>query len=133
MYPFPKCTSIAISRATCSGKTFWLYRLLQHKDDTFENPPEKSFVLLWDLPAFVRTNGERTFITFQQGLPSASDLEACHDERWSRDLFVVTERLMKEGILQYKLKDYSGEIVGVVGWCDGAGKTSSTGASYLLG
>ncbi|MEW8089989.1 MAG: DDE-type integrase/transposase/recombinase [Candidatus Thiodiazotropha endolucinida] len=34
-----------------------------------------------------------------------------YDERWSRDLFVVTERFMKEGIPQYKLKDYSGEIV----------------------
>ena len=34
-----------------------------------------------------------------------------YDERWSRDLFVVTERFMKEGIPQYKLKDYDGEIV----------------------
>ena len=34
-----------------------------------------------------------------------------YDERWSRDLFVVTERFMKEGIPQYKLKDYDGEII----------------------
>ena len=34
-----------------------------------------------------------------------------YDEKWSRDLFVVTSRFMKEGIPQYKLKDYSGEII----------------------
>ena len=34
-----------------------------------------------------------------------------YDERWSRDLFVVTERFMKEGIPQYKLKDYDGENI----------------------
>ena len=34
-----------------------------------------------------------------------------YDERWSRDLFVVTERFMKEGIPQYKLKDYDGEVI----------------------
>ena len=34
-----------------------------------------------------------------------------YDEHWSRDLFVVTERFIKEGIPQYKLKDYDGEII----------------------
>jgi hypothetical protein len=34
-----------------------------------------------------------------------------YDERWSRELFVVNERFKSEGIAQYKLKDYAGEIV----------------------
>ena len=34
-----------------------------------------------------------------------------YDERWSRELFVVNQRFMKENIPQYKLKDYSGEMV----------------------
>ena len=34
-----------------------------------------------------------------------------YDERWSHDLFVVPDRFMKEGIPQYKLKDYDGEII----------------------
>ncbi|OOZ07834.1 hypothetical protein BOW24_11450 [Solemya velum gill symbiont] len=34
-----------------------------------------------------------------------------YDERWSRELFVITERFASEGIPQYRLKDYSGEIV----------------------
>lgn len=34
-----------------------------------------------------------------------------YDERWSRELFVVNKRFMRETIPQYQLKDYSGEIV----------------------
>lgn len=34
-----------------------------------------------------------------------------YDERFSRELFVITERFMRDGIPQYRLKDYAGEIV----------------------
>ena len=34
-----------------------------------------------------------------------------YDERWSRELFVVNTRFTKEGIPQYRLKDYAGEKV----------------------
>lgn len=34
-----------------------------------------------------------------------------YDERWSRELYVVNDRFVSEGIPQYKLKDYAGEIV----------------------
>lgn len=34
-----------------------------------------------------------------------------YDERWSRELFVVNHRFVREGIPQYELKDYAGEIV----------------------
>ena len=34
-----------------------------------------------------------------------------YDERWSRELFVVNERFMNDNILQYRLKDYAGEVV----------------------
>lgn len=34
-----------------------------------------------------------------------------YDERWSRELFVVNERFISDGIPQYRLKDYSGEVV----------------------
>ncbi|KAJ8321637.1 hypothetical protein KUTeg_000108 [Tegillarca granosa] len=33
------------------------------------------------------------------------------DERWSRELFVVTERFVKDGIPQYKLKDYANDVM----------------------
>ena len=34
-----------------------------------------------------------------------------YDERWTRELFVVNQRFIREGIPQYRLKDYAGEIV----------------------
>lgn len=34
-----------------------------------------------------------------------------HDERWSREIFTITERSMKNGIPQYSLQDYSGTAV----------------------
>ena len=33
------------------------------------------------------------------------------DERWSRELFVVNDRFISDGIPQYWLKDYAGEVV----------------------
>ena len=34
-----------------------------------------------------------------------------YDERWSRELFVVNDRFISDGISQYRLKDYAGEVV----------------------
>ncbi|KAJ8314766.1 hypothetical protein KUTeg_006916 [Tegillarca granosa] len=34
-----------------------------------------------------------------------------YDERWSRELFVVTDRFVREGIPQYKLKDYANDLI----------------------
>ena len=34
-----------------------------------------------------------------------------YDERWSRELFVVNERFISDGIPQYRLKDYAGEVI----------------------
>ena len=34
-----------------------------------------------------------------------------HDERWSREMFSITERSMKNGIPQYTLQDYSGTVI----------------------
>ena len=82
MYPFPDCTSIAVSGATCSGKTFWLYRLLCHKNEMFENPPQKVLYCYGIYqPFYEKMEKELPFITFQQGLPSTSDLEALADEK----------------------------------------------------
>ena len=76
MYPFPDCTSIAVTGATCSGKTFWVYRLLRHKDEMFENPPEKVLYCYGIYqPLFGEMEKELPFITFHQGLPSTADIE----------------------------------------------------------
>ena len=82
MYPFPGCTSIAVSGATCSCKIFSLYRLLCHKNEMFKNPPQKVLYCYGIYQLFYeKMEKELPFITFQQGLPSTSDLEALADEK----------------------------------------------------
>ena len=34
-----------------------------------------------------------------------------HDERWSREIFTITDRTMRNGIPQYTIQDYSGTII----------------------
>ena len=82
MYHFPVCTSIAVSGATCSGKTFWLNRLLCHKNEMFENPPQKCYIAMEYISLSTKKWKKNCHsITFQQGLPSTSDLGALADEK----------------------------------------------------
>lgn len=75
MYPFPECTSISVTGATCSGKTTWVFKLLQHKDEIFEKQPEK-VLYCYGIYQPLYEEMERTFpfVTFHPGLPSESDL-----------------------------------------------------------
>lgn len=82
MYPFPECTSISVSGATCSGKTTWLYRLLRHKDEMFDSPPQKVLYCYGIYqPLFEVMEKELPFITFHQGLPSEDNLQVLSDDR----------------------------------------------------
>ena len=82
MYPFPECTSISVSGATCSGKTSWVHRLLRHKDVMFEKAPEKVLYCYGIFqPLFDVMEKELPFVTFHQGLPSEEDLTALSDEK----------------------------------------------------
>ena len=65
MYPFPECTSIAVSGATVSGKSFWTYRFLREKDVMFSSPPEKVLYCYGIYqPLFEKMEKELLFVTF---------------------------------------------------------------------
>ena len=76
MFPFPECTSIAVSGSTMSGKTYWTFRLLREKETMFTSPPEK-VLYCYGLyqPLFETMEKELTFVTFHQGLPSEDTLK----------------------------------------------------------
>ena len=77
MHRFPECTSIAFRGATCSGN-----KLLSHKNEMFENPPEKVLNCSGIYqPLYESMEKELPFITFQQGLSATSDLEALAHEK----------------------------------------------------
>ena len=76
MYPFPECTSIAVSGATMSGKSHLTFRLLRHKNEMFINPPEKVLYCYGIYqPLFDTIEKELSFVTFHQGLPSEDALK----------------------------------------------------------
>ena len=98
MYPFPGCTSIAVSGATCSGKIFSLYRLLCHKNEMFENPPQKVLYCYGIYQLFYeKMEKELPFITFQQGLPSTSDLEALAEPDLSGRSYGICDHIFRDG------------------------------------
>ena len=75
MYPFPECTSIAVSGATMSGKTHWTFQLLRHKEDMFTSPPETVLYCYGIFqPLFEEMEKELPFVIFHQGLPSEERL-----------------------------------------------------------
>lgn len=76
MYPFPECTSIAVSGATMSGKTYWTFRLLREKETMFTSPPEKVLYCYGIFqPLFEEMEKELSFVTFHKGLPSEDTLK----------------------------------------------------------
>ena len=76
MYPFPDCTSITMSGATMSGKSFWTYRLLREKNDIFSSPPEKVLYCYGIYqPLFEKIEQELPFVTFHHGLPNEDTLQ----------------------------------------------------------
>ena len=81
MYPFPECTSISVSGAMCSGKTTLLFRLLRHKDEMFNNPPQKVLYCYGIYqPLFEVMERDLPLITFRRGLPSEEELNDIGDE-----------------------------------------------------
>ena len=94
MYPFPECTSISVSGATCSGKTRWVFRLLRHKDDMFVRPPDKVLYCYGIYqPLFEDMERELPFITFHSGLPTEDELSKLSSEH--RGNLVILDDLME--------------------------------------
>ena len=76
MYPFPECTSITVSGATMSGKSFWTFQLLREKENMFSSPPDKVLYCYGIYqPLFDTMEKELPFVSFHQGLPSEDMLQ----------------------------------------------------------
>ena len=93
MYLFPECTSIAVSGATMSGKSFWTFRLLREKHVMFTSPPMKVLYCYGMYqPLFETMEKEFPFITFHQGLPTEEQL--CQFSSPSTCNLVILDDLM---------------------------------------
>lgn len=73
MYPFPSPATIAVCGCTMSGKSSWVFRLLDNADLMFEVPPKEivyCYGIYQDAFETARKN-----VTFLQGLPTEADLD----------------------------------------------------------
>lgn len=94
MYPFPECTSISVSGATCSGKTTWMFRLLRNKDVMFDKPPVKVLYCYGIHTAlYDEIEQELPFISFHLGLPSVDELNELSSPKYCN--MIILDDLME--------------------------------------
>ena len=77
LLPFRPCSSMTISGCTNSGKTTWVYKLLQNLKGMYtENPPQQILYCYGVYqPLFDEMEKTIPNLTFQQGLPSSNMLD----------------------------------------------------------
>ena len=94
MYPFPERTSISVSGATCSGKTYWTFRLLRNKDEMFIKPPQKVLYCYGIFQQLYETmEKELPFVTFHSGLPNDEELSQLSSDKYYN--LVILDDLME--------------------------------------
>ena len=95
MYPFPECTSVVVTGATMSGKSYWTLRLLREKEFMFSKPPERVLYCYGIYqPLFEMMEKELPFVKFHQGLPGEDALKA-HSSSIQCNL-VILDDLMEQ-------------------------------------
>ena len=77
LIPFRPCTSMTISGCTNSGKTTWVFKLLQNLNGMYvENPPQKILYCYGVYqPLFDQMEKAVPNLTFHQGLPSSDTID----------------------------------------------------------
>ena len=81
LVPFEPCSSIMVAGPTGSGKTQWVYRLLQNIEGMYvQNPPTKVlFCYSVYQTLFDQIESSIPNVTLHQGLPSQEDIEEFAD------------------------------------------------------
>ena len=71
LLPFKSPFSISISGTTGAGKTTWIYKLLKHKEDMIDAPPNQVLYCysIWQ-DLYAEMEEKLTYLTFNEGLPS---------------------------------------------------------------
>ncbi len=88
-------TTIMISGCTSSGKTTWVKRVLEHKEDLFDSPPPHRVLYCyaeWQ-PLFDDMKDTMKYVIFHQGLPTRDDIEELAD---GKHHLVVLDDLMAD-------------------------------------
>lgn len=96
LVPFEPCSSVCVSGATNSGKTFWIYKFLKRMDGMFAENTPVEVLYCYGIYQSLFEEMEKTLpnITFHEGLPSSETIsEFTKDERHR---IVVIDDLMHQ-------------------------------------
>ena len=98
MLPLQPCSSMMISGATGSGKTTWVYRLLQQLPQMYADDPPIETLYCYGIhqPLFNEMRSKLSNFTLHQGLPSKVELD-----EFTKDLrhrLIILDDLMQQVI-----------------------------------
>lgn len=77
---FSSPTTIMISGPTGSGKSWWLHKLLKHKNELFENIPQKIMYCFGEWQALFDTMEAEMDIIFHEGIPTPLEIDTFSNE-----------------------------------------------------
>lgn len=86
-------TAIMISGCTSSGKTTWVNRVLENKDELFDPPPHKVLYCYGEMQPLFDEMKKFSFIEFHHGLPTVDDIDAFADGQHN---LIVLDDLMAD-------------------------------------
>ena len=89
--PFESPTTLMLAGPTQSGKSYWVKRLLSHKNVMFKTSPNK---VVYAYGARQAMFGEMQDVTFHSGLPSRENIE-----EWTKDgqhMLLILDDVMQE-------------------------------------
>lgn len=98
MLPIQSCSSLTISGATGSGKTLWVYRLLQNLPGIYVNDPPVETLYCYGIHQPLFDEMKRTLSNFSlhQGLPTTPELDEFTNDRKHR--LIILDDLMQQVI-----------------------------------
>lgn len=96
LLPFLSCSSLVLSGATGSGKTYWVYRLLQNLPAMYPRDPPHNIMYCYGIhqPLFDEMEWKIPNLNLHRGLPTTEDLDHFTADRVHN--LVVLDDLMQQ-------------------------------------
>ena len=98
LIPLQPCSSMMISGATGSGKTTWVYHMLQHLKEMYIAEPPVAILYCYGIyqPLFDEMRQKLANFTLHQGLPTSQEIEEYTEDKHHR--LIILDDLMQQVI-----------------------------------
>ena len=98
MFPFEVGSKFIVAAASAGGKTSWVIKLIQHREDMFPDNPPKRVMVCYSMyqPLYQELQQAIPEVIFKKGLPSKEELlELSGDTKAEHSLLIIDD-LMTE-------------------------------------